>query len=81
MESTDVPGMLTADRVVPSAKIIDSMTTRPGTSHGASHYPQRFPGAGIRRIRSTFDTNYRTTIGANPGTGVRGVSSMTAWHL
>lgn len=92
-KSTDVPGMLTADpRVVPSAKIIDSMSYEEAMElchFGAKviYPPTLIPlrEAGIPLvIRSTFDTHSKgTTISANPdpGTGVRGVSSIDGMAL
>ena len=92
-KSTDVPGMLTADpRVVPSAKIIDSMSYEEAMElchFGAKviYPPTLIPlrEAGIPLvIRSTFDTSSPgTTISANPdpGTGVRGVSSIDGMAL
>ena len=87
-KSTDVPGMLTADpRVVPAAKIIDSMSYEEAMElchFGAKviYPPTLIPlrEAGIPLvIRSTFDTESKgTTISASPnaGSGVRGVSSI-----
>ena len=92
-KSTDVPGMLTADpRVVPSAKIIDSMSYEEAMElchFGAKviYPPTLIPlrEAGIPLvIRSTFDTSSPgTTISAHPdpGTGVRGVSSIDGMAL
>ena len=92
-KSTDVPGMLTADpRVVPSAKIIESMSYEEAMElchFGAKviYPPTLIPlrEAGIPLvIRSTFDTHSKgTTISANPdpGTGVRGVSSIDGMAL
>ena len=92
-KSTDVPGMLTADpRVVPTAKIIDSMSYEEAMElchFGAKviYPPTLIPlrEAGIPLvIRSTFDTSSPgTTISAHPdpGTGVRGVSSIDGMAL
>ena len=92
-KSTDVPGMLTADpRVVPSAKIIDSMSYEEAMElchFGANviYPPTLIPLREARIplvIRSTFDTGSPgTTISANPdpGTGVRGVSSIDGMAL
>ncbi|HAY56187.1 MAG TPA: bifunctional aspartate kinase/homoserine dehydrogenase I, partial [Flavobacteriales bacterium] len=92
-KSTDVPGMLTADpRVVPSAKIIESMSYEEAMElchFGAKviYPPTLIPlrEAGIPLvIRSTFDTDSPgTTIHAHPdpGTGVRGVSSIDGMAL
>ncbi len=92
-KSTDVPGMLTADpRVVPSAKIIESMSYEEAMElchFGAKviYPPTLIPlrEAGIPlAIRSTFDTDSPgTTIHAHPdpGSGVRGVSSIDGMAL
>ena len=92
-KSTDVPGMLTADpRVVPSARIIDSMSYEEAMElchFGAKviYPPTLLPlrEAGIPLvIRSTFDIEAKgTTVSANPdpGTGVRGVSSIDGMAL
>ena len=92
-KSTDVPGMLTADpRVVPTAKIIDSMSYEEAMElchFGAKviYPPTLIPlrEAGIPLvIRSTFDTESPgTTISSqpDPGTGVRGVSSIDGMAL
>ena len=92
-KSTDVPGMLTADpRVVPTAKIIDSMSYEEAMElchFGAKviYPPTLIPlrEAGIPLvIRSTFDTESTgTTISSqpDPGTGVRGVSSIDGMAL
>ena len=92
-KSTDVPGMLTADpRVVPAAKIIDSMSYEEAMElchFGAKviYPPTLIPlrEAGIPLvIRSTFDTESKgTTISASPdaGSGVRGVSSIDGMAL
>jgi len=92
-KSTDVPGMLTADpRVVPSARIIDSMSYEEAMElchFGAKviYPPTLLPlrEAGIPLvIRSTFDTDAKgTTVSANPdsGRGVRGVSSIDGMAL
>ena len=92
-KSTDVPGMLTADpRVVPTAKIIDSMSYEEAMElchFGAKviYPPTLIPlrEAGIPLvIRSTFDTESPgTTISSqpDPGSGVRGVSSIDGMAL
>ena len=92
-KSTDVPGMLTADpRVVPTAKIIDSMSYEEAMElchFGAKviYPPTLIPlrEAGIPLvIRSTFDTaSPGTTISSqpDPGSGVRGVSSIDGMAL
>ena len=92
-KSTDVPGMLTADpRVVPNAKIIDTMSYEEAMElchFGAKviYPPTLIPlrDAGIPLvIRSTFDiSSAGTTISASPdeGTGVRGVSSIDGMAL
>ena len=92
-KSTDVPGMLTADpRVVPTAKIIDSMSYEEAMElchFGAKviYPPTLIPlrQAGIPLvIRSTFDTESPgTTISSqpDPGSGVRGVSSIDGMAL